>query len=190
VNISSAGTYTVNFRVASMFTGAQFQVRNTAGSVLTTVTVPNTGSFQSWQTVSASLSLPAGQQTLRLYTSNAAGGWNINWWEILASGSAGVTVKTASTEEVLLSSEDAPAMEVFPNPVQERFCLKVDNKLKGKVKVSLISLSGQLIKEFTLSKASEAATQWYLSLNNIPAGSYLIKASINQWSQSIKIVKE
>jgi hypothetical protein len=82
VNISSAGTYTLNFRVASMFTGAQFQLRNASGTVLATLTVPNTGNFQAWQTISTSVSLPAGQQTLRIVTTQANGGWNINWWEI------------------------------------------------------------------------------------------------------------
>jgi hypothetical protein len=82
VNISSAGTYTLNFRVASMFTGAQFQLRNASGTVLATLTVPNTGNFQTWQTISTSVSLPAGQQTLRIVTTQANGGWNINWWEI------------------------------------------------------------------------------------------------------------
>jgi predicted esterase len=82
VNIAASGTYTVNFRVASMFSGAQFQLRNSSGSVLATVTVPNTGNFQSWQNVSASVSLPAGSQTLRIVTTQANGGWNINWFEL------------------------------------------------------------------------------------------------------------
>ena len=37
VNASAAGTYTVNFRVASLFTGATFQLRKSDGTVLTTV---------------------------------------------------------------------------------------------------------------------------------------------------------
>ena len=43
VNLANAGTYTVNFRVASFFAGAQFQLKKADGTVLSTVTVPNTG---------------------------------------------------------------------------------------------------------------------------------------------------
>ena len=86
VNLASAGTYTANFRVATMFSGAQFQIRKSDGTVLGTVTVPNTGNFQSWQTVSTTITLPAGAQTLRLFTTLANGGWNINWWELVLGG--------------------------------------------------------------------------------------------------------
>ncbi|QGR00327.1 carbohydrate-binding protein [Paenibacillus psychroresistens] len=77
VNVQSAGTYTVGFRVASPNTGSQLQLRNYAGTVLTTVTVPNTVGWQTWTTVNANVTLTAGTQTLRVYVSNT--GFNINW---------------------------------------------------------------------------------------------------------------
>ncbi len=79
INAPTAGSYPINFRVATEFTGAQFQIKNTAGVVLETITVPNTGGFQNWQTISTTINLPAGDQTIRISTSNAAGGWNLNW---------------------------------------------------------------------------------------------------------------
>jgi hypothetical protein len=97
VNVSSAGTYTVNFRVATMFNGPQFQLRNSGGTALATLNVPNTGGFQNWQTISAQVSLPAGQQTLRIYTSRASGGWNINWWEIVGTGGGTPPANTPPT---------------------------------------------------------------------------------------------
>jgi endoglucanase len=85
VNVSSAGTYAVNLRVASP-SGGQLQIKNSAGTVLATVTVPNTGGYQNWQTVSANIALVAGTQTIRIYsTSN---GWNFNWWEIAGAGTS------------------------------------------------------------------------------------------------------
>jgi endoglucanase len=73
VNIATAGTYTVQFRVASMFTGAQFQLKS-GSNVLATITVPNTGNFQSWQTINTQINLPAGAQTLRIQTTACT------WW--------------------------------------------------------------------------------------------------------------
>src|SRR5207247_1184064 len=37
INVATAGTYTVNFRVASVVAGAQFQLRKADGTVLATV---------------------------------------------------------------------------------------------------------------------------------------------------------
>jgi hypothetical protein len=77
----TAGTYTVRFRLATQNSFAQFQVKNSTGQVLATVNVPTTGSYQTWQTTSTTLTLPAGAQVIRLQSS-AAAGWNINWWEL------------------------------------------------------------------------------------------------------------
>src|SRR5678810_826324 len=82
---SAGGTYAINLRVASP-SGGQLQIKNSAGTVLATVSIPNTGGYQNWQTVTANISLAAGTQTIRVYsTSN---GWNINWLEVGGSSSA------------------------------------------------------------------------------------------------------
>jgi hypothetical protein len=81
VTMPSAGTYKINFRVASAINGAgPLQVRNASGTVLASVNIPNTGGWDTYTTVSTPVTLPAGKQTLRVYAS--LGGWNFNWFEI------------------------------------------------------------------------------------------------------------
>jgi hypothetical protein len=80
VNVATAGQYTVSFRVASPNAGASFQMTTSSGSVLATVNVPTTGGWQTWQTVTANVTLPAGIQTLRI-KSVAASAWNFNYMQ-------------------------------------------------------------------------------------------------------------
>jgi hypothetical protein len=87
VNVPAAGSYAINLRVATPYTGAQFQIKNSGGAVLATVNVPTTGGFQSWQTTSATINLAAGTQTIRLQSTTGAG-WNINWLEIAGASAA------------------------------------------------------------------------------------------------------
>ena len=78
VNVASAGTYTLSLRVAapSAVTDA-FHLANAAGTNLSgNVNLPATGGFQTWTTVTATVALPAGTQTLTLHEDN--GGWNIH----------------------------------------------------------------------------------------------------------------
>lgn len=185
VNVSAAGSYTVNFRVSSMFTGAQFQLRNSSGTVLATLTVPNTGSFQTWQTINTQVSLPAGQQTLRIYTSQANGGWNINWWEI-NSGTAGA----ASTGTAEISATPAEGVDVYPNPVQDRFVLRVANELTGTMKVRLLNTAGAVQKQFSLSKTNSGPVQTYLSLSGMAPGEYVLTVNMGNWTKSIKLIKQ
>lgn len=82
VHVQTSGVYTVEFRVASPYAGTQLQLQK-GSTNLATVTVPNTGGYQSWQTVSATVNLSAGTQTLRVYA--VTNGWNLNWLNITSS---------------------------------------------------------------------------------------------------------
>lgn len=86
VNVENAGTYLVEFSVSSPYDGTQLQLQK-AGQVLATLTVPNTGGWQNWETVSASVQLPAGSQTLRVYA--VTNGWNLNWLNFSSSTEQG-----------------------------------------------------------------------------------------------------
>ena len=78
VNVATAGTYKVTFLVAapSAVTDA-FHLSNSSGTNLSgSVDIPATGGWQTWTTVTATVTLPAGQQALTLNQDN--GGWNID----------------------------------------------------------------------------------------------------------------
>jgi uncharacterized protein involved in high-affinity Fe2+ transport len=86
VNVATAGTYAVSLRLAAptAVTNA-LQIDNAAGTDLTgVVTAPATGGWQTWTTVTANITLPAGVQTLTL--DQDSGGWNINYLAFAASG--------------------------------------------------------------------------------------------------------
>jgi hypothetical protein len=190
VNIAASATYTVNFRVASMFSGAQFQLRNSSGSVLATVTVPNTGNFQSWQSVSASVSLPAGSQTLRIVTTQANGGWNLNWFEIVGAGAATSAAQTAAAgmaEDITAST--STSLEVYPNPVQDRFLLQLNNDYTGSINVQLVNMAGAVQKQFTITKNNKGVLQTYLSIGSLPAGEYILNATSGPDVQTKKLIK-
>ena len=79
VNASTAGTYSVAFRVSSPYgiTDA-LHIANSAGTNLSgSVAVPNTGGYETWTTVTASVTLPAGQQTLTV--DQDSNGWNFHY---------------------------------------------------------------------------------------------------------------
>jgi hypothetical protein len=79
VNAATAGTYTVTFEVASPNgVSDAFHIANSSGTNLTgSVNVPSTGGWQTWTTVTATITLPAGVQTLTFDQDNA--GWNIDY---------------------------------------------------------------------------------------------------------------
>lgn len=77
VNFPSSGTYRVEYRVASP-SGASLSLDLNAGSIqLGQVTIPATGGWQNWTTVSHTVTINAGTYSVGIFA--AQGGWNINW---------------------------------------------------------------------------------------------------------------
>lgn len=94
VNVATAGSYTVGFRVASAVGGGQLELRNSAGTTLGSVAVATTGGWQVWTTVNATVNLAAGAQTLRVYAPTASS--NLNWLSFSSAGNTPPTVSLTS----------------------------------------------------------------------------------------------
>jgi hypothetical protein len=62
VNVASAGSYTAQVRVASSGQGGQFHIEMNGTNVSGQLTVPDTGGWQNWLTVSATVQLSAGRK--------------------------------------------------------------------------------------------------------------------------------
>jgi glucan 1,3-beta-glucosidase len=76
ISVASAGDYTIEYRVASETGSTGFDLLLN-GAVIDTKAIPNTGGWQTWLTVSSTMSLPAGDHTLRFNAK--ADAWNLNW---------------------------------------------------------------------------------------------------------------
>src|ERR1700677_2938023 len=82
VDVATAGTYTVAFRLSSPYgiTDA-LHIDNASGTNRTGAdAVPNTGGYETWTTVDASITLPAGEQTLTVDQDD--NGWHLHYMQI------------------------------------------------------------------------------------------------------------
>ena len=134
VNVATAGTYTVSFRVASPNGVTDgLHIANSAGANLSgAVNVPDTGGWQDWATVTASVTLPAGQQTLTVDQDN--GGWNLYYMAFAAAGGSGSAL-TASPSSLAFGS----TLTGSASPAQT---VTVSNPNSSAVSVSQLAVSG------------------------------------------------
>ncbi|MFT7559023.1 MAG: beta-glucanase (GH16 family), partial [Flavobacteriales bacterium] len=79
VNIANSGTYKVSARIASESGGLFSLDFNEGQQVLGQITVPSTGGWQDWETVSFSTHIDAGVYDLGVYALSS--GFNLNWLE-------------------------------------------------------------------------------------------------------------
>ena len=100
VNVATTGSYTVEYRVASINATGQMQLKSGA-TTLATTNVPNTGGWQAWTTVTATVNLNAGVQTLRVYASSA--GFNLNWLNFTSATPVNLALNKTYTSSVAAS---------------------------------------------------------------------------------------
>ncbi|HYC84337.1 MAG TPA: carbohydrate-binding protein, partial [Chryseosolibacter sp.] len=105
ITVPSAGSYTVSYRVASGGSGGSIRLEKLGGSlVYGTITVPSTGGWQNWQTISHTVTLSAGNQEIGLAA--ATGGFNINWFNITRNIPIGQTIWLRGNNNLYASGEN------------------------------------------------------------------------------------
>jgi Carbohydrate binding module (family 6) len=87
--VATTGTYTLETRVANVGTGATFHVEVDGVDQTGAIAVPDTGGWQTWQTLSTpGIPLTAGQRVLRVVLERVASGGgvgNYNWFRLVES---------------------------------------------------------------------------------------------------------
>ena len=83
IDIAEGGRYNIDVRLATEQNGGRFHIEFNGRNRTGILEVPNTGGWQNWKTLSATVDLQAGEQVLRI---NAVGpSWNMNWIRLSVS---------------------------------------------------------------------------------------------------------
>jgi len=112
VNVTIAGRYTVDVRVASLTAGGTFHIEANGADITGPMTVPSTGDWQAWTTVRRpGVTLARGIQVLRLVVDSVAIGarpvGNFNWIRaMLTSTDSKPFTGTPVTVPGILQAED------------------------------------------------------------------------------------
>ena len=163
--------------------GGVLMLKSQTGKVLDSVPVPSTGNFQFWRTISSVVTLPAGTQTLQVYSPTAVN-WNINWMQFVSgTGSAG------SDAAQLPSLDSAASLSLYPNPVQGNYTVSVNNAYSGKVLIQVIDESGTVRQVRTLEK-DQPSMFINMSARDLSSGVYFVRVQMGRWTTIKKMLRQ
>ena len=111
VSVPTAGQYVAQLRVASPSGGALHLGFNQASNVWSAVTIPTTGSWQSWTTVPVPVTLGAGVQQVTVFFDT--GGLNLRYVNVVAS--AGSVASGPGVPTSLNLADGAAGVTTTPN---------------------------------------------------------------------------
>ena len=163
-NISSATSYDIAFRVATASTGTGFDYyldNVKKGSVV----VPNTGSYQVWQSVEKSITIPSGRHYLKIVITK--GGFNLNYMDV----SSITGIDEVSSSNVI----------IYPNPVSTEMVIRSADFQYNEIEI--MDMSGRTV----LRKAVTYEPELRVPVN-LSNGMYLVKMSNGKQSQIQRIL--
>lgn len=174
VEVTSTGTYKVDYRVASEENGSvtlQLIDANGQATDIHTASFPATGSWDGWTTYSEEANLPAGKHKLRLLVTQAP--FNINWMDF----------------SFLASVATNPAIgpiAIYPNPTDGLINVRAELQQPQSVNLSLINSMGQMVYRETIDNGY--LLQATLDLRTLPGGCYLLQVQLADGSSTTKQV--
>jgi beta-glucanase (GH16 family) len=175
INIPSSGSYRLDYRVASVSGGKLSQDINAGTTVLGAVTIPATGGWQNWTTVSQTVYLNAGTYNFGIFA--ATGGWNLNWWNITRVSDA----RTIEDADQQLEESSAIEFAVTPNPAMDHIRLESTMNLEGG-SVKIVDQLGNV--------RLEMEAQSTISISSLHAGIYTLMFSNEGYQKTIRFIKQ
>ena len=164
VNVATAGVYTVSFRVAApnAVTDGLHIASESGANLSGNVNIPASGGWQTWETVTAQVTLPAGQQVLTLAEDN--GGWNANWLQFASAGGGGSATLTVSPSTLTFASQSVGTTSATQS-------VTVTNTGTAAASVSAIATSGDFAQTNTCGATIGAGGNCSVTVKFTPTAS-------------------
>lgn len=155
--VENSGSYAMDFRISVNAASAQIAVlKDQNGSMvpLKSVSFGNTGGWQNWQTQSATVSLTAGKNIIRLLS--RSDGYNLNWIQF--------------SQLTAAESPEAQQISLYPNPARASFFLLFDEEKPRHI--ALLDLHGRVLIRHSTQLSLEK-----IDIPGIQPGMYVVKIS-------------
>ena len=155
--VENTGSYAMDFRISVNAASAQIAVlKDQNGSMvpLKSVSFGNTGGWQNWQTQSATVSLTAGKNIIRLLS--RSDGYNLNWIQF--------------SQLTAVESPESQQIALYPNPARASFFLLFDEEKPRHI--ALLDLHGRVLIRHSTRLSLEK-----IDIPGIQPGMYVVKIS-------------
>ena len=169
VLITETGEYDVSVRIASESSSGSIILYLIDGSneqYLTQISLPVTGGWETWETVSTSLNLEQGAYKLRLTVNQS--GFDINWIDFDFTG-----------DPMSFSETNRVEFNLYPNPTTNFIIINTDLR---EFKIEIFDLLGKKV-HFSENKSQ-------INLTHLDSGIYLLTIKSKFYSTSKVIIRK
>lgn len=163
INVTHSGTYRVDALVATQIANGTFSVSFEKNNATTSFTVPGTGDWYTFQSISAAntIDLEAGEQKMRLSITNT-NPFNVDYLTFSL-------LDATNTEDLGFNEYQ---INVFPNPTQDLLEVNfIDFPQDENIQLNLLNIDGKFIQPIERIVDSNIT----IDLSTLPRGTYLLQ---------------
>lgn len=151
-----------------------------------TMSLKPTGSWNSWTTTSANVSVNAGTYNIRLESTGSEGLGNIDYLEVFGTTVFGDSCNAIVTDiHSITQRNDDQIISCYPVPVNDQLNIVFNKDLNQTVNLVLINSVGETL----YSTSFRNGVSHKISTSFLPAGMYLVRISGTNINKYITIVK-
>lgn len=166
VDVNGSGTYDIDIRVACDGAGRSITLEMDGEVIAENVQIPNTGGWQTWQTITLNdIQISTGKQIMRV-TIGATDYVNLNH----------ITFSDLITGQ---KSVDSKELSYYPNPFTESMTIQV----AGEMNYSITNLTGVVVEKGILYKSSKLG-------GSLPSGYYILSLQSKAELKTFSIIKK
>jgi beta-glucanase (GH16 family) len=183
VSVPAAGDYAIDIRVASLSAGGSFRLEFNGIDRTGEVTVPVTGGWQTWTTVSATVTLSAGTQTMRF--TPMSDGFNVNYFDV-------VTVPTAIRPGI--EQTKYALHPCYPNPFNPTTTISFELEERATVNLMVYDVTGRVIRTLVDAESTPAGRHDIIWNGRdgagrvVAAGVYFCRLMVGGYSKTQRMV--
>ncbi len=184
VNVPVVGQYTLDARVASQSSGGTFHVAFNGVDRTGQMTVPVTGGWQNWTTITTTVSLAAGIQTLRVVVES--NGFNFNYLDLLGDFATGVPEPGEAVGQALHPCQ--------PNPFSSTTIIRYELSRAETVHLGVYDVAGRLVRSLVSGEQVPAGLRqviWDGRGENgraMPMGVYFYRMDAGSFSETKRVM--
>ncbi|QEY11364.1 carbohydrate-binding protein [Cellvibrio sp. KY-YJ-3] len=188
IEIAVPTTYKITYRLSSPQGGSSFYLYELdTDTEYDRVTVPKTGSWQTWVSVEQTVTLPAGRHTLGIKALSK--GFNINWFKLdkIAEEAPAPTSSSSQPSSVAVSSSSQPSSVAVSSSSQPSSVAVSSSSQPSSVAVSSSSQPSSVAVSSSSQPSSAAVSSTASSTGTAPTTSLRIESEAYTAMGGIKV---
>ncbi len=179
---AAAGTATLVIRYANGSSNRPANVIVNGSTQVSSLNMPSTGSWTSWSTVSTTVTLADGSNSIRFEATASGGLVNFDYLEVTGYNVSGVSCGSGArtiASGVSDPDHEIASIAVYPNPVMDQLTLSTEHEIKA---VEIYSVQGQLVYRVQPQFNT-------LDMSQLQSGYYMLKVMTTGGTSIQKIIK-